>query len=72
MQSAIKSKADKQFAASQKKSEVALKEKEKLQLERAGHTANLRALRLAKEASDKKTSEIAVAKKVPSKKIKTS
>jgi hypothetical protein len=72
MQSAIKSKADKQFAASQKKSEVALKEKEKLQLERAGHAANLRALRLAKEASDKKASEIAAAEKATAKKRKTS
>jgi hypothetical protein len=58
-----KSKAEQQFAASQKKSEVALKEKEKEQLERVGHIANLRALRLAKEAADKKESDIVAAKK---------
>lgn len=72
MQSTILSKADKQFAASQKKTEIALKEKEKLQLERAGQTANLRALRLAKEASDKKASEIAATEKATAKKRKTS
>jgi hypothetical protein len=58
-----KSKAERQFAASQKKSEVALKEKEKEQLERVGHIANLRALRLAKEAADKKESDIVAKKK---------
>ena len=58
-----KSKAEQQFAASQKKSEVALKEKEKEQLQRVGHIANLRALRLAKEAADKKESDIVAAKK---------
>jgi hypothetical protein len=70
-----KSKAEQLFAANQKKSEVALKEKEKEQLERAGHIANLRALRLAKESADQKESDLAAekkAKKVASKKKKTS
>jgi len=60
---ATKSKAEQLFAASQKKTEVALKEKEKEQLERAGHIANLRALRMAKESAEKKESDIAAAKK---------
>ncbi len=46
--------AEEQFAATQKKDKKALKEKEKAQQEKAGHVAGLRALRLAKEAADKK------------------
>ena len=49
----VKLKAEKQFAASQKKNKQALKEKEKARQERAELVASLRALRLEKEAADK-------------------
>ena len=49
----VKSRAEEQFAATQKKDKPALNEKEKARQERAEHVASLRALRLAKEAADK-------------------
>ena len=49
----MKSKAEEQFAATQKKDEKVLKEKETAWQQRMKHTASLRALRLAKEAADK-------------------
>ncbi len=49
----MKSKAEEQFAATQKKDEKVLKEKETAWQQRMEHTAKLRALRLAKEAADK-------------------
>jgi hypothetical protein len=55
-------KAEEQFAATQKNDERALKEKEKARQEIAEHVAGLRALRLAKEAADKKAAEKAAAK----------
>jgi len=54
MLKSVKSRAEEQFAATQKKGKKALKEKEKARQERAEHVASLRALRLAKEAADKK------------------
>ncbi len=53
MYQSVKSRAEEQFAATQKKNKPALKEKEKARQERAEHVARLRALRLAKEAADK-------------------
>ena len=53
MLKSVKSRAEEQFAATQKKDKQALKEKEKVQQERADHVASLRALRLAKEATAK-------------------
>ena len=53
MSKSVKSKAEEQFAAIQKKDKPALKEKNKAQQERAEHVSSLRALRLAKEAADK-------------------
>ena len=50
----VKSRAEEQFAATQKKDEQALKEKENAWQQRMEHTARLRALRLSKEAADKK------------------
>ncbi len=47
-----KSRAEEHFTATERKEKLALKEKEKALQERAEHTANLRALRLAKEAAD--------------------
>jgi hypothetical protein len=49
-----KSRAEEQFAATQKKDKQALKEKDKVWHQRMEHTAKLRALRLEKEAADKK------------------
>ncbi len=54
--------AEEQFAATQKKDKRVLKEKEKARQEIAEHVASLRALRLAKEAADKKAAEKAAAK----------
>lgn len=48
-----KSKAEEQFAATQKKDKQVLEEKDKARQKSAEHTAKLRALRLAKEAADK-------------------
>ncbi len=53
----VKSRAEEQFAAIQKKNKPALTEKEKARQERAEHVASLRALRLAKEAVDKQAAE---------------
>ncbi len=48
-----KSRAEEQFAATQKKDKQALKEKENAWQQRMEHTARLRALRLSKEAANK-------------------
>ena len=53
MLKSVKSRAEEQFAATQKKNKQALKEKEKVRQERAEQVASLRALRLEKEAADK-------------------
>ncbi len=53
MLKSVKSSAEEKFAATQKKDEQALKEKENAWQQRMEHTARLRALRLAKEAADK-------------------
>ncbi len=50
----VKSRAEEKFAATQKKDKQVLKEKETAWQQRMEHTARLRALRLAKEAADKK------------------
>ena len=62
MRKSAKSRAEEQFTATQKKDKLVLKEKEKAQQERADHVARLRALRLAKEAADRKAAEKAAAK----------
>ncbi len=67
-----KSRAEEQFAATQKKYKQALNEKEKARQERAEHVASLRALRLAKEAADKKAAEKAAAEKAAAKNKKPS
>ncbi len=48
-----KSKAEELFAATQKKDQKALQERDEARQKSAEHTAKLRALRLAKEAADK-------------------
>jgi hypothetical protein len=62
MYKSVKSKAEEQFAATQKKNKQALTEKEKARRERAEHVVSLRALRLAKEAADKEAAEEANSK----------
>tara|TARA_B100000959_G_C14707372_1_gene511362 strand:- start:418 stop:600 length:183 start_codon:yes stop_codon:yes gene_type:complete len=52
MKKPIISRAEEQFTATQKKDERALKAKDKAEQERADKRARLKALRLAKEASD--------------------
>ncbi len=67
MRKSVKSRAEEQFAATQKKDKQALKEKEKARQEMAEHVARLRALRLAKEAADKEAAEAAAAEKAAAK-----
>ena len=52
MSKSAKSTAEEKFAAIQKKDKQVLNEKDKARLENAEKVANLRALRLAKEAAD--------------------
>ncbi|MGY9001209.1 MAG: hypothetical protein ACKVIK_14935 [Rhodospirillales bacterium] len=52
MSNSAKSRAEEQFAASQKKAKQALQEKDKAGTERSEKTARLKALRLAKKASE--------------------
>ncbi len=54
MLTSAKLRAEGQFAATQNKDTQVLDGKEKARLEIAEHVASLRALRLAKEAADKK------------------
>ena len=72
MWKSAKSRAEEQFAATQKKAKQALKEKEKAWQETEKKVANLRALRLAKEAADKEAAEQAAAEKAGAKKKKSS
>jgi hypothetical protein len=68
MMKLVKSRAEEQFAATQKKDNLARKDKDKASQERAKHVASLKALRLAKEADDK----IAAAEKATPKNKKPS
>ena len=67
MQKSVKSRAEQQFAATQKKDRQALKEKEKAAEERAEHVAHLKSLRLAKAAADKIVADEAAAEKAATK-----
>lgn len=57
-----RSRAEEQFAATQKKAKQALSEKEKARRAIAERMAKQRALREAKEAADKQAAETAAAK----------
>ncbi len=57
MLKSVKSRAEEQFAATQKKDKEARAEKETEQKKKMAHVAGLRALRLAKEAADLKAAE---------------
>ena len=72
MLKSVRSRAEEQFAATQKKDKQALKEKEKVRQERAEHMSRLRTLRLAKEADDKEAAEKEAAEKAAAKNKKSS
>jgi hypothetical protein len=55
MLKSVRSKAEEQFDATQKKAKKALNEKEKARQELTERMAKQRSLRLAKEAADKET-----------------
>ena len=57
MLKSVRSKAEEQFAATQKKAKKALHEKEKARQELTERMAKQRSLRLAKEAADKEAAE---------------
>ena len=57
MRKSVKSRAEEQFAATQKKDKQVLEDMEKARQERAEKVERLRALRLAKEATDKAAAE---------------
>ncbi len=57
MRKSARAKAEQMFAASQKKSDEYRKQKEKAEQESDAQIAKLKALRLAKEAAEKKTAE---------------
>ncbi len=67
MVKSAKSRAEEQFAATQKKDKQALNEREEARQAEAEHMASLRALRLAKEAADKKVAEEAAIEKAAAK-----
>ena len=62
MQTSARSRAEAQFAATQKKAKPALSEKERARRAIADRMAKQRALRLAKESADKQVAEPATAK----------
>ncbi len=70
MANTAKTKADLLFAESEKKAKKALIERDKARLKSAAHNAELRGLRLAKEAADKETADLAGLGKKPIKKKK--
>jgi hypothetical protein len=72
MVKSAKSRAEEQFAATQKKDKQALNERKEARQAEAEHMASLRALRLAKEAADKKVAEEAAIEKAAAKKKKPS
>jgi hypothetical protein len=72
MRKSVKSSAEQQFAATQKKTDPFLKQKEKARQELTEKTARLKALRLAKETSDKEAAEAADTQKAATKNKKPS
>ena len=72
MMKLVKSRAEEQFVATQKKDNQARKERDKASKERGNHVASLKALRLAKEADDKIAAEKAAAEKAAAKNKKPS
>jgi len=71
MVKSVRSRAEKQFAATQKRDKEAQLEKEDERQENAELVSKLRGLRLAKEAADKQAAELASAEKAAAKTKKT-
>ena len=72
MAKSVNSRAEEQFAATQKKAKQALKDKDKAWQELTERVAKQKALRLAKEAADKEAAELAAAEKAATKRKKSS
>ncbi len=70
MANTARSKADLLFAESEKKTKKALHDREKARRKSAAHNAELRGLRLAKEAAEKEEADLAKAGKATSRKKK--
>jgi hypothetical protein len=70
MANTAKSKADLLFAESEKKTKKALNEREKARQKSAARNAELRGLRLAKEAAEKEAADLADAESASAKKKK--
>ena len=71
MAQSVRSKADEQFAATQKKAKQAQKDKDKAWQELTDRVARQKALRLAKEAADKEVADQVAAEKLAAKSKKT-
>jgi hypothetical protein len=67
MQKTVRSKAEEKYAATLKKEQQALADREKARQAEAEHVAKLRGLRLAKQAADKEAAEQAEAAKAATK-----
>lgn len=67
MRKSVRSKAEAEFASIRQQDKKALKEKQKVEQEKADHVAHLRSLRLAKEAADKEAALIAARDQPPKK-----
>lgn len=67
MRKAVKSRAEENYASSQRKTAQFLHEKERAREEMAERVARLKALRLAKEAEDKQAAALATAAKAAKK-----
>ena len=72
MLKSAKTRAEEHFTATQKNDERAQNERDEARQAEAEHMASLRALRLAKEAADKKVAEEAAIEKAAAKKKKPS
>lgn len=71
MQKSLRTRAEEQFAATQKKAKQSLNEKEKARREIEARMAKQRGLRLAKEAADKEAAEQAGTEQVAAEKAVT-
>ncbi len=72
MQNSVRSKAEEKFAAVLKKEKQAITDREKARRKEAEHVVKLRALRLAKEATDREVADAANAAKKTTKTKKAS
>jgi len=72
MAKTVRSRADEQFAATQKKAKQFVKDKDKAWQELTDRVAKQKALRLAKEAADQEAADLAAAEKAAAKTKKSS